>query len=78
MTLLSALMSTESQFSEILPYGNIIALEPIDLSKFCKKNGIYSWLLKYMLNKAVCFQGCGEDSFHIVLLASEKLHFPLR
>ena len=40
VTLLSALMSTESRFSEILPSRNtLIVLEPIDLSKFCKKYG---------------------------------------
>ena len=36
VTLLSALMSTESQSSEVLPSRNLlIALEPIGLSKFC-------------------------------------------
>ena len=41
VTLLSALMSTECRFSEILPSRNFsIASEPIDLSKFCKKFGI--------------------------------------
>ena len=41
MTLPSALMSTESPFSEILPSRDlVIALEPICLLKFCEKHGI--------------------------------------
>ena len=41
VTLQHAPMSTESRFSEILLSGNLlIALQPIGLSKFCKKYGI--------------------------------------
>ena len=41
VTLLSALMRTESWFSEILPSRDLsIAQEPIGLSKFRKKYGI--------------------------------------
>ena len=40
MTLLSSLMNTESQFSQILPSRNLlIALEPNGPSKFRKKYG---------------------------------------
>ena len=56
--MLSALMTTESRFSEILPSRNLLtALEPIGLSRFCEKVWYhsYSWQSKDILDKTVCF-----------------------
>ena len=44
-----AMISEESQFSEILLYRNLlIALQPIGLSKFCKKYGVTHTLCKHL------------------------------
>ena len=75
----TALMSTESRFSEMILSRNfLIALQPIGLSKFCKKYGIAHTLgnRKTYLTKGFAFYGFWESSFQNILLASESNFSP--
>ena len=68
VTLQHALMSTESQFLEILLSRNLmIALQPIGLSKFCKKYGIAHTLgnRKTYLTKLFVFTALEKAHFKI-------------
>ena len=66
VSLHSALMNTESRFPEILPSRILlIALEPIFLSKFCKKSMVLLILMaiERHIKQNFCFHGFGEGSF---------------
>ena len=69
VTLLSALMSTESRFAEIFLSRNL----SIALEQFVDRNSV-----KSILNKIVCFHDFGEGSFRNISLGSEEIHFQLR
>ena len=68
VTLQHALMSTESRFSEILLSRNLlIALQPIGLSKFCKKY----WIAHTLGNRKTYLTKL------FVFTALEKAHFKI-
>ena len=68
VTLQHALMSTESWFSEILLFRNLlIALQPIGLSKFCKKY----WIAHILGNRKTYLTKL------FVFTAMEKAHFKI-
>ena len=75
VTLLFALIGTESQFSEIFSSRNLsIALEPIVLAKICKKYGISLAIERY-IKQNFSFRDFGGGSFQNMLLVQTNFMF---